>query len=152
MDRIIYASTLLFNQTHEMVALVKKKEPAHFAYKYNSIIGRVQDGESTYDAACRVFKGETTVAFTDWQETVVLTCPHIRIHFYRGFCQKSIWELTQQRDEEIHRVPARRINEHDLVGNLRWIIPLCLDEHIRLPIEVYDPVMEESKVHPNQGS
>jgi len=149
----IFSAGLLFSHLpHAQVALVRKDKHRHFMNRYNAIIDEVNENELPLDAMTRIFKEETGVEFAGWQEAIILECPHIVIHFYRGFCTTSLWNIVAQKDEDIHFLTASRVFDLDVVSNLRWIIPLMLDDTIRMPIHVNDVVMEIHKGPPDQGS
>lgn len=129
-----YVCGFLFSEDRERVLLIRKRRPAWQAGKLNGIGGKIEAGETPLDAMVREFWEEAGLRLGGWQECVVLTGDPTpadaggwRGHFFRRF--GDIETARAQTDEaiEIHSVTAL---PEDTIPNLRWMVPLMLDDEV----------------------
>lgn len=136
------------------VLLVRKNRPEWQAGRLNGPGGKVEEVsrdktgglyrlESPEQAMAREFLEETGVEIVAdrWRHRVTLRGDGWSVHFLTA---DALWEevelavtLAEKSDEpmelyEVHRLPA------DVVPNVRWLLPLCLDPSIVAPLEVLD--------------
>ena len=128
-----YVAGLLFDDTGSRVALVRKNRPAWQAGKLNAIGGKIEAGESPGIAMMREFEEETGVHIPPnlWSPIAVLTGDTFQVHFFSARSH-MIDDVQTMEDETIerHEVGGKwgvLTHPHDLIPNLRVIIPLALD-------------------------
>jgi 8-oxo-dGTP diphosphatase len=127
-----YVCGFLFSPDRANVLLIRKRRPAWQAGKLNGVGGKIEPGESPLEAMRREFREEAALDIPDWHEALTLTGPNDagsgvawRGHFFRAFA--SIDPARALTDEPLEIHPARRLPD-DTIPNLRWMIPLLLDD------------------------
>lgn len=133
-QQIRYVAGLLFSDTGDRVALVRKNRPAWQAGKLNAIGGKIEPGETPGVAMMREFEEEAGVHIPPnlWSPVAVLTGDGFEVHFFSARSH-MIDDVQTMTDEVIER---HEVGGHwgclthpaDLIPNLRFIIPLALDQ------------------------
>src|SRR5690606_19747163 len=103
------------------------RRPAWQAGKLNGVGGKIEPGETPADAMRREFREEADLDIAVWRPILVLTGADWQGHFFRAFGDVDSARAVTDEQLEIHptaRLPA------DLIPNLRWMIPLMLDEDV----------------------
>ena len=131
-----YVCGFLFTPDRDRVLLIRKRRPAWQAGKLNGLGGKIEPGETAPDAMRREFREEAGVDVGDWQHVLTLSGPDDAGsgrgwagHFFRAFGDVSAARPITDEQLEIH--PTRPLPP-DTIPNLRWIIPLLLDDE---PVE-----------------
>lgn len=125
-----YVCGFLFSPDRARVLLIRKNRPAWQAGKLNGVGGKIESADASPLAAMtREFREEAALEINDWQETLTLTAAEWHTHFYRAFGEVAAARAVTDERLEVH--PTRQLPP-DTIPNLRWMIPLMLDE---------DPVM-----------
>lgn len=131
------------NFQNEFVALIRKKRgPKPVIGKLNGIGGRFEAEDRTiFHAMSREFMEETGIAtaYDDWRKFAELTVQryHAVIHcFSLTFDQPRTLEQTT--DEYVGWYPVNAIHECDTVPNLRWLVPMALDQD-HIVAQITDP-------------
>ena len=122
-----YVCGFLFSLDRERVLLIRKRRPAWQAGKLNGVGGKIEPGESPPQAVRREFCEEAALDVTDWREVLTLSGPDWRGHFFRAFGDVDAARAVTDEQLEIHRV---RQLPPDTIPNLRWMIPMLLDEDV----------------------
>jgi 8-oxo-dGTP diphosphatase len=136
----IYVAGFLFRKSNQEVALIQKKKPAWQLGCLNGIGGKVENGETAYQAMRREFAEEAGVLLQNWREVAVLTCDNgnARIHFFANLDGEDI-VLQSLTDEKVEWVKVSQVVDSRILvelengdlapvlPNLRWLIPLALD-------------------------
>jgi 8-oxo-dGTP pyrophosphatase MutT (NUDIX family) len=127
----------LFNPQSTRVCLIlKTKGPKCVVGKFNGIGGTIEPDEDGPRAMVREFKEETGVHLPEhfWDHFATLRTSNeigsVVVFFYRAF-HISV-ETVRSVEEEfvgVHMVDSALRNP-DLMGNLKWLIPLALDSQI----------------------
>jgi 8-oxo-dGTP diphosphatase len=135
-----YVCGFLFSPDRSRVLLIRKRRPAWQKGQLNGVGGKIEPGESPARAMRREFSEEAGVDIEAWREVMVLTGPDWRGHFFRAFGDiiDAARTLTDEH-VEIHPVAALPVS---VIPNLRWIIPLLLDD---------EPVLGEYAVTVHRG-
>jgi 8-oxo-dGTP diphosphatase len=129
-----YACGFVFSPDRARVLLIRKKRPAWQAGLLNGVGGKLEPGESSEQAMRRECHEETGLELPAGAFHHVITLSgqndggagdDWEAHFFRAFA--PIDQARAMTDEllEIHstlRIPP------DVIPNLRWIIPLLLDD------------------------
>jgi hypothetical protein len=121
------------------VLLVEKNRPEWQAGLLNAIGGEIEPGENPHDAMVREFEEETGRRVSGWQFFASETGPDYMVHFYRQrIAPEDDWRSPYKNDVGEYMawytievgglvtsmsVPAVR----PMIGNLGWLLPLCLD-------------------------
>lgn len=147
----------IFTQGHQL-ALIRKQRPQWQAGLLNGIGGRVERGETPDVAMAREFGEETgydePVA---WRLFCVVTNPAAR---YRIYCFHGTGELAKLRtmtDEPVVIQAAIPLPD-DIVGKVRWLVPLAMDPGIQGVVQVSHNDQEigdridDDRVHPVTGT
>lgn len=128
-----YVVGFLFNISETRVVLIEKKRPAWQAGKLNGVGGKIESGESPFAAMRREFREETGVTIQTWHCVLILSDYNWRVHFFRTFGKPERAQTTT--DEEIGAYCVNSLPDN-VIPNLRWIIPMCLDRGLNLPVVV----------------
>ena len=127
-----YVCGFLFSPDRTRVLLIRKRRPAWQAGMLNGLGGKIEPGESPLDAMRREFREEAAAEVANWQQVLVLSGPDDagsgrgwEGHFFRSFGELgSVRALT---DEALEVHPTHPL-PRDTIPNLRWMIPLMLDD------------------------
>ncbi len=125
MHRQTFACGFLFSTDRRRVLLIRKRRPAWQVGKLNGIGGKIEPSESPIQAMEREFFEEAQLRITGWQEVLQLKGSDWQAHFFRGFGAVDDGQAGTDELLEIH--PADPVPA-DVIPNLRWMIPLMLDE------------------------
>jgi 8-oxo-dGTP diphosphatase len=129
-----YVCGFLFTPERDRVLLIRKNRPAWQAGKLNGIGGKIEPGETPAQAMVREFREETSLHLgsSAFQHVITLSGPDDagsgigwRGHFFRAFA--PIDQARALTDELLEIHPATAVPE-DAIPNLRWMIPLMLDD------------------------
>jgi 8-oxo-dGTP diphosphatase len=121
-----YVCGFLFSPDRARVLLIRKRRPQWQAGKLNGVGGKIEPSDASPMAAMtREFREEADVTIENWQEVLTLTAPDWHTHFYRSFGDVAAARAITDEQLEVH--PARNLPP-DTIPNLRWMIPLMLDE------------------------
>ena len=120
-----YVCGLFFHPDRTRVLLIRKRRPAWQAGHLNGVGGKVEPGETVRQAMRREFREEAGLDIPDWREVVVLAGPDWRGHFFRAF--GDVGAARARTDEALEVHPAAPLPP-DVIPNLRWIVPLALDD------------------------
>lgn len=121
------------------VALVRKAKPAWQAGRLNGVGGKVEPGERPVAAMVREFVEETGVQTraAEWGHRVTLGFDGGRIHFFAAR-RPAAFPLTGLPGEPVAWVPVDLLGAAPVLPNLRWLVPLCLDDDIVGPVAMRD--------------
>lgn len=128
-----YVVGFAFNETRERVLLIRKERPTWQAGLFNGVGGHIERGETVTEAAAREFEEEVGIATgpEDWRFTGVMQFPHTGACVYVLTATLSNLAGFRQMTDELPRiwdVQEALIRSSRLIPNLRWLIPLCLDD------------------------
>ena len=133
-----YVCGFLFSEDAAQVMLIRKKRSAWQASRLNGIGGKVERGEIAHAAMVREFAEEVGLTISAWRPTVTLLGNLWRVDFFSA--RGSFVGFRQMTDE---RVVIRTVDlvvfDPTLIPNLRWLLPLSLDESgVVMPVVVHD--------------
>jgi 8-oxo-dGTP diphosphatase len=127
-----YVCGFLFSPDRARVLLIRKRRPAWQAGKLNGVGGKIEPRETAPEAMRREFHEETGLHVSDWQHVVTLRGPDDfgsgrgwAGHFFRAFGDAA---SARSMTDELLEVHEARSLPLDVIPNLRWIIPLLLDD------------------------
>lgn len=144
---------LCYCKAANSVTLILKNRPAWQKNRLNGVGGKIEPGETPLAAMVREWREETGHGSEpeEWSERVRLRVPLAHgseqkrtIHFFARFVDKSVadlgYPLPQEGGEQVWWVDfSWIISIPNLLPNLTWLIPLCLDGFIEAPLTInYD--------------
>jgi 8-oxo-dGTP diphosphatase len=107
------------------VALVRKARPEWQAGLLNAVGGKVEPGESAAAAMRREFVEEAGVELV-WDHIVELVFPGGRVDFFRCLVDPEVMDrVSTCTDEPIEVLHIDDVSRHDVVANLRWLLPFA---------------------------
>lgn len=125
-EKILYSAGFLFDEKRENVVLIRKTKPEIFKGLLNGVGGKVELGESFYDAMVREFREETGVEFKDWRQFASIDTNRYTCRFFMGV--GDITQVKTTTEEEVMIVPVNNIGK--VIFNLNWLIPMALDSEV----------------------
>ncbi|QTL40733.1 NUDIX domain-containing protein [Xenorhabdus budapestensis] len=134
---IHYVTGFMFSKDKKHVALISKLQPSWQAGKLNGIGGKVETGETPQQAMAREFAEEAGIETNpdEWKLFTILTRPDVyQVNFLythddRIYSAKSI-------EKEVVDIYETDALPGSVIYNLRWLIPLALDEHLRFDKQI----------------
>jgi 8-oxo-dGTP diphosphatase len=123
------------------VLLISKLKPSWQKGRLNGIGGKVEKDEESVSAMVREFREETGIDTTeaDWQYVAMMIGPCGKdsddwiVRVYASF--GPIDEARSTTDEQVVAVDAKSL-PREVLSNLHWLVPLCQDPEIRLPLTI----------------
>lgn len=121
----------LFSHDLQHVSLIRKNKPTFHAGMLNAIGGKIEPGESPYEAMLREFTEETGITVGNWQQFLVLQVPNWKVYFFRA---KSdlIHQVKSVTDEQVGVYFTQRVinRVHHTVPNIPWMLPMALCSNV----------------------
>jgi 8-oxo-dGTP diphosphatase len=113
---------------------MRRTRPAWQAGRVNALGGKVAEGETPADAARREVMEEAGVDVAEWAEVLVWDDREYRMHVVRAMSSRASSVRTME-DQEVFLADVAALPD-EVIGNLRWLVPLALDTDVALPIVV----------------
>lgn len=136
---------LLFSQELCWVLLIAKDRPEWQRGQLNGVGGKVEPGEEPAAALSREFLEEVGIAVPpeDWVLGVVLHGGGQAVNFYWSIGDPHD-AVRRESERPVVLTISEAIHRPDLMPNLRWIIPFCLDNPaaVRLGFPRYSGVVQ----------
>jgi 8-oxo-dGTP diphosphatase len=130
----VFVLALLYSVDHSQVVLMRRTRPAWQAGRVNGLGGRFIPGETAAMAARREVREECGVDVAEWREVLVWEDAEYVMHVMRGESERAREARTIEDQEvflaDVHALP------HDVIDNLRWLVPLALDADVAFPVAV----------------
>lgn len=125
-----YVLGFMFNEKCTDVLLIEKQKPDWQKGKFNGIGGKMKEGELGSSAMTREFEEETGIDYDDWNYVVTMYGDDWSVEV---FTAKSdvVFSASSVEAEKVVLIPIPRFDDFNVIPNLYWLIPMCLDE--RLP-------------------
>lgn len=120
------------------VALISKNRPKWQAGKVNGIGGKIEPNESPHEAMVREFREETGASVLDWEHVITYhdQWHTATIYFFRAFANRHLIEIVgSMTDEQVSVYQVSKL-PGNVIDNLRWLIPLCLDNNVKFPLVI----------------
>ena len=126
--KTFYVVGFYFNEDFSKVALIEKKRPKWQVDKLNGIGGHIEKGEQPIDSMVREFKEETGVITSeyDWIPLAEISNDNWKVFFF--YANGNIEKCESKTDERIVIINTIDIFKENVIPNLRWLIPMCIDE------------------------
>jgi 8-oxo-dGTP diphosphatase len=128
-----YVAGLMFSKDRSKLAMVIKNRPKWQEGLFNAIGGKIEEGEDPADCMVREFREETGVETTrlEWSYFTAIEGSWGKVYFYKMFSDKAYTVQTVE-DEVIQLVNPIDL-PRNIIGNLRWMIPLAMDGNVNVP-------------------
>lgn len=123
-----YVLGFLFNLEGTKVALIKKNRPIFQYNKLNGIGGKIEDGESKYEAMIREFNEETGVNIPIWSYIGQMEGLDWITYCYKCF-DEQIYQVKTITDEEVFIVDIESLKNYKKLSNVLWLVNICLDKN-----------------------
>ncbi len=137
-----FVLALLYSVDHRQVVLMRRTRPVWQAGRVNGLGGRLMPGETAATAARREVREECGVDVAEWREVLVWEDAEYVMHVMRGESEQAREARTMEDQEvflaDVHALP------HNVIDNLRWLVPLALDADVAFPITVRSAAAEGS--------
>ncbi len=136
-----YVVGFLFDEQRKLVLLIRKQRPAWQKGHLNGVGGKVEPDETSLQAMDREFKEEAGLVGISWGLFCTIYVKNqdseeAVVDFYRA--TGPVMAARTQTDEhlEIKLVPGLW---HELVPNLRWLIPMAASQSMAEEIVIFEP-------------
>lgn len=132
--RFEYVLALLFTPDRRRIALIRKTRPAWQAGRVNALGGKLAPGETAADAARREVREEAGVDVAGWEPVLEWDDAEYRMHVLRAISPAA--ERVRTAEDQAVFLADVRVLPDEVIDNLRWLIPLALDEDVAHPLAV----------------
>jgi len=124
-----YVTGFLFSKDSSHIVLINKINPQWQRGLFNGIGGKIEINESSIDAMVREFVEETgvTTQQADWTcyaKVVRPNCYDVDVYFAHSDLAFTAKTIEQ---EQVHIIKLIDL-PNNVIPNLRWLIPLALDQ------------------------
>ena len=136
-----YVVGLPFSKDSIDIILIEKNHPEWQIGKWNGPGGHIEPGETPLQTIVRECAEETNILSKEGDWKHILTLFNIEknweVIFFRAFLDiDSFKSLTNER---VLMTNVRSLWHKPIISNLRWIIPLALDETgVAFPLQIED--------------
>ena len=137
----VAVAAFLFSPENQYVVLIRKSRPAWQAGLLNGVGGKIEPGESAFDAVRREFFEEASLIVNSWTHFASISFGDYKVEFFRANSAEYL-NIRSSTDEpvEVYSVAdIMRSDSQDLgvVDNLRWLLAMALpDQEMYWPFEV----------------
>lgn len=123
---IQYVCGFFFDKSLNNVVLIWKNKPKWQAGKLNGIGGKIEEGETPFQAMVREFKEETGIFDSEWRDLIKICGDDWTVHFFYSVDRQNQFEYAETKeDEEVAKIEVESLDQFDYIPNLRWLIPLA---------------------------
>jgi len=135
-----YVVGIAFAEDLRTVLFIRKNRPEWQAGLLNGVGGKVEPGEDFLPAMVREFREETglTVPPEKWCHVVTYFGPDYEMRFFYT-ATDDVFDAQDMTDEPLERHDIGALMGIPVIPNLRWVVPLCLDRNLALPVVVRKP-------------
>jgi len=127
-EKIEATLAFIFNKDLTKVLLIKKKKPVYHAGMLNGLGGKLEPGETHLECVIREIEEEAgfITQKKDWIKVGFLTWSIWRVSVWTGVYDSSQEKTTNFPEEGVGWHDARSLS-NNVIENLHWLIPLCID-------------------------
>lgn len=123
-----YCVGFMFNEKETDVLLIEKQKPDWQRGKFNGIGGKVEVGETSSQAMKREFIEETGVDTDKWKYIISIYGEGWKVDVFT--CKTDdVFEAETIEKERVCLIPLTDLDNYNLISNLYWLIPMCLDKN-----------------------
>lgn len=130
-----YCLGFMFNKKLTDVLLIEKQKPEWQKGFINGIGGKIEQGENSLDAIIREFREETGIDSNkeDWHYVITMSGDDWQVDVYTSISD-SIFYASRKEMEVPLIINIFELDRYNLISNLYWLIPMCLDKQINYTI------------------
>jgi len=134
-----YVLGLVFSKSRGKILLIEKKRPKWQAGRWNGIGGKIEQNESPIGAMQREALEETGHSFL-YKHVITFVCPGGTVFVFEAITCATNADYIPFEQVEDGRLEVFDLDNlpTNMMGNLRWIIPLSL-------ASVYHPILIQQK-------
>lgn len=122
-----YVCGFLFDKQVQQVVLIWKEKPAWQKGKLNGVGGKIEPGETPFQAMVREFKEETGLQVDNWKPLADVNGEDWRVHFFFAQDDKNQFEYAKTMEtEEVGKIEVDRLGEFECIPNLYWLVPMAV--------------------------
>ena len=127
---IRYVVGFLFNKDKSKVVLIEKNRPEWQKGYSNGVGGKIEEGETPEMAMVREFEEEAGLKIETWTSFCEIkdVNENYVVHFFYAI-HEPIDDVESKTDEKLKIVNVYDLYFEQVIENLRWLIPMCLDRH-----------------------
>ena len=118
-----YVVGFLFSPSLGQLVLIEKKRPLWQAGKCNGVGGKIEEGETDYEAMVREFREETGKEVTDWIRFCTLNCQCATVYFFYAVAE-DYNKVESTTDEEIQLWDVDHVMKAWTSPQLDWLARL----------------------------
>lgn len=139
---IKYCLGFLFDEKDNNIVLIRKLSPEFLKGKLNGVGGKIEDKESPTLAMEREFIEETGLKVPSelWKYKITLwKQDEYDMHIFKANSPSLLGVETKEKEQvAVYAMTSvmHPVNYLNCVPNLRWIIPMILDNSLRFPIKL----------------
>lgn len=132
-----YVVGFCFTQDESEVVLIEKLRPEWQNGLINGVGGKIEPGESSVGAMVREFKEEAGVSTSEADWDCVATIESDDWWMFVFICKSDEYVRLAHtvESEQIVKIPVDDLHQHNTITNLRWLIPMMLDDTVRLNVQ-----------------
>ncbi|EYU13940.1 NUDIX domain-containing protein [Photorhabdus aegyptia] len=134
---INYVTGFMFSKDKKHVSLISKLQPSWQKGKLNGVGGKIEAGESPQQAMAREFAEEAGIETRpeEWRLFTVLTRPDVYQVNFLYMYDDRIYSVNSIEKEIVNIYETNSLPDN-VIYNLRWLIPMAADEHLRFDKEI----------------
>lgn len=134
-----YVVGFAFTSDRKAVLLIRKTRPRWQAGLLNGVGGHVEEGETFLAAMAREFEEESALVVPEdaWKHVLVVQGADYELHVF-GTVTDTVLSAKQTTDEELVLLELTNLWTAEVIPNLRWMIPLCLDGRVSCPFRIVE--------------
>ncbi|MFC1960431.1 NUDIX domain-containing protein, partial [Chloroflexota bacterium] len=127
-DQKLYTLGFVFDTALEQVLLIHKKRPAWQAGQINGVGGKLEVGETPVQGVLREVweESDLSISADRWTHTADMEAADWLVHVFAAVYGGPRTDARAKTDEVLTWVPVDALPA-DVISNLTWLIPLCLD-------------------------
>ena len=125
---IRYVVGFMFDPKKYGVLLIQKQKPDWQRGKLNGIGGKIEPGEKPLDAMAREFKEEVGIEHSDWKYVITMSGDGWSVDVFSAI-SNDVHNFKQKEKEVPLYIGIHELDDFNLISNLYWLIPMCLDNN-----------------------
>lgn len=122
-----YVVGFMFDPKEYGVLLIKKKKPDWQKGKLNGIGGKIEEGETSFEAMRREFREEVGIDYTEWSYVITMYGEDWSVDVFSAIAYQVHGHKKMEKEVPVY-IGLHELDKYPLISNLYWLIPMCLDK------------------------